>query len=92
MMMGGGTDILEKELGLVDICFDFAPPGQGVHLLLEPTFHLYSSTDYFLMSKQLVCLTMTASIGNLVLSDHAPVEVVLGSRSPSETPQKPLET
>ena len=79
-------DVLEEELGLVDI-WRILHPQDREYTFYSNQHASYSRIDYFLISKQLVSKTVTASIGNIVLSDHAPVEVMLGTGSLSETPR-----
>ena len=79
-------DVLEDELGLVAIWRTLHPQEREYTFYSNP-HSLYSRIDYFLISKQLVSTVIAASVGNIVLSDHAPVEVVLGSKAESETPR-----
>ncbi len=37
----------------------------------------YSRIDYFLISKQLVSIVEPTSIGNIVITDHGPVDMTL---------------
>ena len=76
-------DVFEEELGLVDIWRILHPQDREYTFYSNPHAS-YLRIDHFLMSKQLVSTTVTA-FGNTVLSDHAPVEVMLGSGSLSET-------
>lgn len=69
-------DVLEEELGLVDIWRHLCPQDREYTFYSNPHTS-YSRIDYFLTSKQLVDLTVSTSIGNVVLPDHAPVEIVL---------------
>ncbi len=63
-------DVLEEELGLLHL-------QEREYAFYSNTHTSYSRRDYFLISKQLVGMTVGTSIGNIVLLDHAPVEVVL---------------
>lgn len=79
-------EVLEEELGLVDI-WRVLHPQEREYTFYSNPHASYSRIDYFLISKQLVSTTVTASIGNIVLSDNALVEVLLGAASLSETPR-----
>lgn len=69
-------DIMEEELGLVDI-WRLLNPQEREYTFYSNPHSSYSRIDYFLISKQLVGMAINTSIGNIALSDHAPVEMVL---------------
>jgi len=69
-------DTMVDECGLIDIWRTLHPLEKDFTFFSHP-HGSYSRTDYILISKQLVSQVQSASIGNIVLSDHAPVYVVL---------------
>uniref|UniRef100_A0A3P8RWR8 Reverse transcriptase domain-containing protein n=1 Tax=Amphiprion percula TaxID=161767 RepID=A0A3P8RWR8_AMPPE len=70
------VDTMVEELGLVDI-WRLLYSHEREYTFYSNPHSTYSRIDYFLISKQLVGMTVSASIGNIVLSAHAPVETVL---------------
>uniref|UniRef100_A0A3P8S8Y2 exodeoxyribonuclease III n=1 Tax=Amphiprion percula TaxID=161767 RepID=A0A3P8S8Y2_AMPPE len=70
------VDTMVEELGLVDI-WRLLYSHEREYTFYSNPHSTYSWIDYFLISKQLVGLTVSASIGNIVLLDHTPVETVL---------------
>uniref|UniRef100_A0A3P8RLF1 Reverse transcriptase domain-containing protein n=1 Tax=Amphiprion percula TaxID=161767 RepID=A0A3P8RLF1_AMPPE len=70
------VDTMVEELGLVDI-WRLLYSHEREYTFYSNPHSTYSRIDYFLISKQLVGMTVSASIANIVLSDHAPVETVL---------------
>lgn len=71
-------DILLDELGLVDI-WRVLHPQEREYTFYSHPHSTYSRIDYFLISNALVNQVADSMIGNIVLSDHAPVELVVSS-------------
>ena len=68
-------DVLSEELGLVDIWRLLHPDEKDFTFFSHP-HSIYSRIDYFLLSCNLVSQVLNFTIGNTVLSDHAPVDLV----------------
>lgn len=64
------------QCGLIDIWHTLHPLEKDFTFFSSP-HQSYSRIDYILISKQLVSQVQSASIWNIVLSDHAPVDVVI---------------
>ena len=65
-------------LCLVDAWRLLNPTGRD-YTFYSPPHSMFSRIDYFFLSKSLVPSMLTCSIGNLLISDHAPVSLVLAS-------------
>lgn len=68
-------DVLSEELGLVDIWRVLHPHEKDFTFFSHP-HSSYSRIDYFLLSRNMVSQVLNSTIGNIVLSDHAPVDIV----------------
>uniref|UniRef100_A0A3Q2QFH5 exodeoxyribonuclease III n=1 Tax=Fundulus heteroclitus TaxID=8078 RepID=A0A3Q2QFH5_FUNHE len=69
-------DVLSEELGLVVIWRLLHPTEKDFTFFSHPDSS-YSRIDYFLISRDMVSQVLSSTIGNIVLSDHAPVDIVL---------------
>lgn len=67
---------LVEELDLVDVWRYFHPSDKQFTFYSNP-HNSYSRIDYFLISKSLISITAEATIGTILISDHAPVGMVL---------------
>lgn len=77
-------ELMMKELGLVDI-WRLLHPHERDYTFFSHPHTTYSRIDYFLLSGALVNQVVGATIGNIVVTDHAPVDLVL---SPQENEEK----
>ena len=64
-------DVLSEELGLVDI-WRLLHPNEKDFTFFSHPHSSYSRIDYFLLSRDMVSQVLNSTIGNIVLSDHAP--------------------
>ena len=72
-------DVMSEELALVDIWRVLHPQERDYTFYSHP-HSTYSRIDYFLISRSLVGQTIGSSIGNIVVTDHAPIELLLSSK------------
>lgn len=72
------VDVMSEELGLVDL-WRLLHPQERDYTFFSHPHSTYSRIDYFLVSHSLVCQTVGSSIGNIVVTDHAPIDLVLSS-------------
>ena len=75
---------LASDLGLRDIWRLMHPDGRD-YSFFSPPHNVYTRIDYFLISQSLVDFSVSTSIGNIVMSDHAPVFLSLTTLS--QTPR-----
>lgn len=73
---GVAVDVMTEKLGLVDVWRLFHPQEKDDTFFSHP-HSTYSRIDYFLISHALVSQTLSTTIGNIVLTDHALVELYL---------------
>ena len=76
-------DTVSEELGLVDV-WRLMHPQEREYTFFSNPHASYSRIDYFLISKQLVPIVEQTSIGNIVITDHGPVDMTLRFKSESE--------
>lgn len=69
-------DVMSEELGLIDIWRLFHPQEKDYTFFSHP-HSTYSRIDYFLISRSLVNQILNATIGNIFLTDRAPVDITL---------------
>lgn len=69
-------DRMMEELGLIDI-WRLLHPSERDYTFFSHPHAAYSRIDYFLISKALVDQVQGATIGNIAMTDHAPVDLVL---------------
>ena len=69
-------DVMMEDLGLVDVWRLLYPQERDYTFFSNP-HSAYSRIDYFLISRSLVRQTLSATVGNIVLTDHAPVDIAI---------------
>uniref|UniRef100_A0A668SST9 exodeoxyribonuclease III n=1 Tax=Oreochromis aureus TaxID=47969 RepID=A0A668SST9_OREAU len=69
---------MTSDLGLNDIWRTMHPEGRE-YSFYSPPHNVYTRIDYFLISEALVNNSVDSSIGNIVISDHAPIFLCLGN-------------
>lgn len=69
---------MTSDLGLNDIWRTMHPEGRE-YSFYSPPHNVYTRIDYFLISEALVNNSIDSSIGNIVISDHAPIFLCLGN-------------
>lgn len=72
------VDVMMEDLGLVDVWKLFHPQEKDYTFFSHP-HSTYSRIDYLLISHLLVSQTLSATIGNIVLTDHAPVDIAISA-------------
>uniref|UniRef100_A0A3P9DFP2 Reverse transcriptase domain-containing protein n=1 Tax=Maylandia zebra TaxID=106582 RepID=A0A3P9DFP2_9CICH len=70
------VDVMSEELSLVDI-WRLLHPQERDYTFFSHPHSTYSRIDYFLVSRSLASQTIGSSIGNIAISDHAPIDLVL---------------
>ena len=70
------VDVMMEELGLADV-WRLLYPQEIDYTFYSHPHSTYSRIDYFLISRSLVSQTLSATIGNIVLTDHAPVDIAI---------------
>lgn len=72
------VDVMSEKLGLVDT-WRLLHAQERDYTFFSHPHSTYSRIDYILVSRSLVSQTVGSSFGNIVVTDHAPIELVLSS-------------